>query len=340
MKIGVVILSMFFLMYGHVVYSQDYFSDRNNTGTPVIFSQGGEKKTSLFSTNLNLTDASSLKVNFYQQYDLNHTRYVQHIQDAVRHQDVFGWGLSAQAMAENGIGHIFKSGEFKPGFATGTYISWTKYSWNPERSSVFKTFALILSGTLDYTRHLLYYPDRPFADQLTQNTFRAPQIALSAVNMSRPGRSNVYFGGSFAVGRKSNYPDLDTYDIRDETVINNGTINRHVVQTDGDTYATGNYISYTNYRLRFNISYVPGAFGYKLGFVLYPSADFSSPYSTRLNIGLAFHFLQDGNPGTSKAAVFFELKDITNEAQLDRPFLKRSFRLGISTALNLTPGIY
>ena len=340
MKVAAGTLLVAFLMVSHSVHSQDYFSDRNNTGTPILFNQGGEKNTGLFSTNLNLTDASSLKVNFYQQYDLNHKRYVEHIKDAERYQNVLGWGLSAKAKAENGIGTIFKSGEFKPGFATGTYISWTKYSWKPQRTSMFKTFALILSGTLDYNQQLFYYPERAFADQLVQNTFHAPQIALSAVNMLHPGRNNIFFGGSIAIGKKSNYADLDTYDIRDETVTNDGIVNRHIVRTGGDTYASGDYFTYTNYRLRFNISYVPGALGYKLGFVLYPSADFSSPYSTRLNSGLAFHFLQDGNPGTSKAAVFFELNDITNQAGSDQPFLKRSFRLGISTALNLNPAIY
>ena len=55
-----------------------------------------------------------------------------------------------------------------------------------------------------------------------------------------------------------------------------------------------------------------------------------------MNFGLGIHFMEKDNPGLSMAGINFEWNDTNNSKGKDQPFLKRSFRVSISYALNVS----
>lgn len=341
-------------MVSDALFAQDYFSDRNANGSPVILSAKGSNQL-MFSANVDVSDKSSLKANIYRQYWINkkaYTALVNANNDALpRHKDFLGWGLSAKASTTDGLGSVFGSGTFDPGFSGGAYLAYTNYSWvksNGSSGRSFSSLAVILSGSLSYTSHQFFDPAQAFGNQLTSNSFNGSSGSLSVVRElhssddkggKAPG-DNWYLGASFSVGRQSNYDDLNTVNIKNDSTITNNNSARVVEQINpkGDVYAVGQYKEYTNFDLRLNACFIPGALNSKIGFLLYPSVDLSSAYSAKYNMGLAISYLKEKNPSTATASLFFELDDIGNAASLDKPFLKRAFKVGVSTSLNVLTG--
>jgi hypothetical protein len=316
--------------------AQDYFADRNEAGIPVLLTTEG-KRTALFSANLNLADASTFKANFYQQYMLDE-KPGNIAGNPPLIQNSLGWGINGKAKTQNSVGNLFKSGEFKPGVGFGGYLAYSHYNYQDKcaANAVFSTWSLILSGNVDYSQHMFFYPTAAYKDQLAENTFRAPQATLSFVKFLGPKTDNFIIGFSAAVAKKSNYDELDTYEIKPDSVILGTNMSRHVskINDNGNTYASGDYKEYTNYRLKANLTYIPSALDYKIGFSVYPWIDLSSSGGTKYNTGIAFHLLKEGSPSTSQAAVFVEFGDLSNSANSAKPFIKRSFKFGVSTSLN------
>lgn len=322
-------------------FAQDYFSDRNANGTPIVFVNKGEGHQLLFSANVDVSDKSSLKTNIYQQYWLNQKNYNPLTQP--RSKQFLGWGLSAKASTTDGLGKVFGSGDFNPGFTGGAYIAFSEYDWKllPDgKTTAFSNWAIIWSGNLSYANHQLFDPSLAFDDQLSSKTFHGTSGSLSFVKEIYPGKDNLYYGISFTMGRQSNYDDLNSVEIKNDSLISNNGANRTVTQINpkGNVYAEGKYQEYTNYNFRLNACYVPNALNHNVGFLFYPSVDLSSAYSAKYNMGFAFSYLKTGNPSAAVATLFFELDDINNAAGTDKPFMKRAFKVGVSTSLNILTG--
>lgn len=340
---------------GQAALAQDFFTDRNNTGTPVYFKKNGDTtRNFLFNAGVNVADASAVKVNFFRQkWNEKYLHYKRpfmawdkdqqkEIPDSAVHNDFnsFGWGLSLNVKTKDGLGKVLKSGNFDPGFDGGAYIAFTKYqTW---KDSVFKSAShtWIISGNLGFAKYQLYDPGAAFKDQLSSRNFTAPSFGFAYVYRPALENDNIYLGASLTYKRMNTYDDLDTYEIKNDSLFTNNGITRKVtkINEDGNVYGVGDYKEYSNFRFRFNLSYVPSVFDYRFGFNIYPSVDVGGPYAARLNTGIGFSYLKDKNPSLAVFSLNFELNDINNAEKSSKTFLKHSFKIGISTNLNFITG--
>lgn len=322
------------------IQAQDYFSDRHATGNPIIFSSQGKNEL-LFSAGFNLSDNSSIKANLFRQYWLDSLTY--RPLETPRHKTFLGWGLSAKASMVNGPASLFSEGKLDPAFNGGAYLAYSRLNWKKTRNTkntAFSDWSIILSENLNYATYQFFDRLKPFDAQLSTRNFKGSTTALAYVLKLHPKTDNVFIGASVSYSRKSNYYNLNSVYIKDDSVISSGGNSRTVTQasTSGTLYAEGRYREYGNLNLRLNSTYIPAAFNYNIGFTLYPSVDFTTKYRARYNTGLALSYLPKGSPSTPFASIFFEFDDITNASGLHSPFIKRSFNIGLTTTLNLLSG--
>jgi hypothetical protein len=322
------------------VRSQDYFGDLTSGATPVIL-KSSEK--GLFSAVITSAD-NSVKTNFFRQYEIDYAQYKKNADKLPRHLQSLGWGINTKTKTEDGLGSLFGSGNFNPGFTGGAYMSLSRMYWCKNKKDkkdslgIFGQWALILSGTLSTAKFQFYDGAKPYASQLSDTTFNGRTLSLSFVNGWYGGKDNIFAGASVSVSRLNNYGKLDKVNVKNDSIFPSGTGGTRIVQTindDGDVYATGKYVQYNNFNIRANFSYVPGSLGQFVGIIFYPSVDLSKIYKPKYNLGLCIAHLKKGSPATSDAAFFLELNDLNNAAESTKPFFKRSFKFGVSTTLNI-----
>jgi hypothetical protein len=336
----VILLTVACLLTSLSLFAQDYFSDRKGDGTPIILSNNKDRL--LFTAAVDVSDKSSLKANIFKQYWVNEKSY-KPLADP-RHKSMLGWGASVKASTTNGTSSLFGSGDLSPAFSGGIYGAYTNLNWhkNDDSLTVFSSWALILSGNLNYAHQQFFDPSQAYASQLSSSTFHGSAVALSYVLKLHPvkDKSNLFIGASFTYSHKSNFDDLTSVQIKNDSLITGSGTTRTVTQTnkDGDIYAQGKFKEYNNSNFRLNATYIPGMLNYKVGFTLYPSVDLSSLYTAKYNLGLAFSLLKDKSPSMPVASLFFELADINNATASTKPFLKRAFKVGVSTTLNVLTG--
>jgi hypothetical protein len=305
--------------------AQDYFSDRNGNGTPILVKDtSGKLAKQLFSAGVDLTDKTNIKVNFYAQSKIAPTSFL-------------GWGVSAKGTANNGATSLFSASNLSPGFGGGAYLAYTKLVESPTH---YYAWAVILSANLNYTTYQFFTPSASYSKQLSSVNFSGNMVGISTFFKLHPGHDNLFLGASFSLGHQSNYNSLSTVTIKNDSTISGTGKTRTVEQVNknGDNYATGSFLQYTDYNFRLNGTYIPGFLKYKFGLTVYPSIDLSTAYSPKYNAGLAFSFLKNNNPSTATASLFFEFDDIGNAQNSTKPFLNRSFKVGISTTLNVLTG--
>jgi hypothetical protein len=338
-------LFLLLLVFPFTLSAQDYFADRNATGTPILL--GKENHAALFSAGGNIGD-NSLKVNFFKQYWLNAATYKP--ERLPRAKNYLGWGISGKVSTINGLGTLFSYGDFSPSFLAGAYLSYSRKTWKPSGDgTVYGNWAFILSGNFTTCNYNIYNPTASFRQQLTDTAFHALGVSLSFVDCIYKGEDDLYAGSSVSVRRLNNYVWLTKVIVRDDTAYttpgggsgggNSGTTRTVTyINLNGDTYGVGPYLQYTDVNIRFNLSWVPAALQHHLAFIVYPSLDVSKAYSPAYNLGSSIAWLKAGSPSTPLAAVFFEVNDLNNAYGIPYPFLKRSFRAGVSASLNILTG--
>jgi len=335
-------LLFLFLALPFTLRAQDYFADRNATATPILL--GKDNHAGLFQASGNIGD-NSVKVNFFKQYWLNESTYK--ADRLPRAKNYFGWGLSAKAATVNGLGTIFSYGDFSPTFNAGAYLSYSRKTWSPSGDgTVFGSWSFILAGSFTTCDYNIYTPANTFSHQLVDTAFHALGVSLSFVDCIYKGEDDLFVGASVAVRRLNNYPFLTKVNIKNDTAYTNGgnggragtTRTVTAINSNGDTYGVGPYLQYTDVNIRLNLSWVPAALQHNLAFIVYPSFDLSKPYTPVYNVGTSIAWLKTGSPSTPIAAVFFEVDDLNNAYGSSYAFLKRSFRVGVSTTLNILTG--
>lgn len=337
MKIPVLVI---FLLLALGASAQDYFQDRHGNGNPIIFSADGHKDL-LFSAGIDVTDKSSVKANLYRQYWLNESTYKP--LDVPRKKDFLGWGVSVKASLANGLGSLFSAGDLNPAFNGGAYLAYTRLTWKKTadgKGTYYSNWAVILSQNLNYATYQFFDPAQPFSNQLSERNFHGEVTALSYVLQLHPKEDNLVVGASFSFSHRSNYNNLSTVLINNDSLISGNGKVRTVEQnsTTGNVYAIGHFQEYNNYNFRINSTFIPAAFEYKVGFTLYPSVDLSPAYHPIYNAGLALSYLAEKSPSTPVASLMFELDDLNNSTGRPGPFLGRSFSICVSTTLNILTG--
>lgn len=320
--------------------AQDYFQDRHGNGNPIIFSADGSHNL-LFSAGVNVSDKSSVKANLYRQYWLNESTYQPLA--VPRQKDFLGWGVSIKANLTNGLGSLFSAGNLNAAFNGGAYLAYTQLTWKTTadgKGTYYSNWALILSQNLNYASYQFFNPAQPYNNQLSVHNFHGQVTALSYVLQLHPKKDNLLIGASLSFSHRSNFDNLQSVLITNDSLISGAGKVRTVQETNdnGNIYAFGRFQEYTNYNFRLNATFIPAAFEYKVGFTIYPSVDISPIYRVRYNAGLALSYLKDKSPSTPIASLIFEFDDLNNSSNRQGSFLSRSFNVSIATSLNILTG--
>ena len=338
------LFTMIMLLFaGQTLQAQDFITDRSNTGKPVFLRQNANDTTDkklLFSLGANVSDATAIKVNLYKHtwgVPKNYTSGSG--TEKVGHTNILstGWGAYLHGKNKEGVAKLFKSGNFDPGVTGGIYRAWI---WNSTQTQngTFTTSnqTLIFYADISFGSFQFYDPAASFDKQISSKSFSGPSAGLSYLKRPSMENGNVFWGGSITWARTSNYDDLDTYELKNDSLTSSNGMTRKVtkINPNGDTYAVGTYDQFSEYRFRANFVYIPATLDYRFAFSIYPSVNVGGNQEARLNTGIGFHYLEDGNPTASIFSLNFELNDLGNAAESSKTFLKRSFKVGVSTNLN------
>jgi len=248
-----------------------------------------------------------------------------------------GLGVSLKGKTEDGIGSLFSKGQITPQTQFGLYYIFKSVAIENnlhQHTWVFSPFA-----DINFASYQLIPSDSTYAFNKTEANITGFNAGVSLFRQGYINENQIVLGGSYTFSRKNNYSTLDKvelkeYYIKDDTLGGQTQINK--VNDNGYVYGVGAIKEYNNSNLKIYASYLPNYFEYRVAFILYPSVDINNLYDNpSFNLGFAVHFMQKDNPGLSVAGVNFEFTDINNANESTDPFLKRSFKISLSTALNV-----
>lgn len=351
--LGCVVLFCLISLSGN---GQDFFEDLRANGTPIL---RGDGKKALLTPRISTVD-KSIKLNLFK---LNTKDTLKDSDGSEIEQTVVlgvdeknppprttplysnGWGLSLKANANDKIGSIIGSGNFSKGASIGAYKAWIKL----DRAKGSRLFGSILAIGATTNSYRFFQSDKPVKEQLgsfspyTGLSLSFSHFADMAVGDSK--KSEIILGYSISLARKDNFDDLDKVDIKNTVQYKTGTDSLRtttVIDDEGDTYAVTNakvaFNQFFTAQLRGSITYIPSSLENRVAFILYPEIVHQFDGKTKGNINIALHFLKEGEPSTSLLGLFVTLKDITNEAGKDKPFLSRSLVFGLTTGWNVLLG--
>jgi hypothetical protein len=314
--------------------AQDYFEDTKGEGASILLNRGEDW---LFSSRLNTAD-NSIKVNLYRQYMLDQQGFSP--RQERRRRSYWGWGLGGKAKVENSLGSVFSSGQLAPGFTGSGYLSLVNRFWDKRAIKSYRSLIVLMYGSISRSEFQLFDTSRTFSSQLIDTSFNGNVLGLSVTYKIHPQKSNVYLGGSVSLSKKNNYKKLDKVEVRNDSIIINGGIQRRVTTVDegGLTYAIGPYEQYHNTNIRIHATYVPGVFQNRLGFTFYPSIDVTQRFNPMYNLGFSASMLKDGNPSVAQLSIMFEFDDLANARESTKPILRRAFSVGLTAAFNIGTG--
>lgn len=331
--------------------AQDYFDDLRGNGNPVSLNLN---KTFNISARLNTGDGTSAKLNLFKMFhiknndgadidsaekviteDFTNSAAASAPISTFRLFDV-GLGTSLKGKTKDGLGDLFTKGNFGGESQWGLYGVVHKVKIANDHHKHTYVFSPFINFTYASYRVL---PDTSVSFKRIDTTMNRRNVGFSFFRQGYiRGRSQFIVGGSLTFSKLNNYDDLKKAELK-EFVTRTDSIGHTIttIEDKGYTYAVGNIKEYKNTNLKVYCSLVPFSLEYRAALILYPSIDFNKLYSDPLyNVGLGVHFLEKGNPSISALGLFFELNDIDNSKQKTDPFIKRSFKIGITTALNIT----
>lgn len=354
----VILILVLIFASSKVVFSQDYFEDLNGNGFPILMET--EKDLNLFAR-INIGD-NSFKLSTFQFFkDVKFGLFGKPNIDKLMR---IGWGTYFKAKTENGIGYIFSSGKFTPGFSSGGYFYLGRTIDYIYREKIEKRWwHLIFSFGYNFSKYRYYEPDKEFENQLTQIDFGSINLGLSYYYNQPSGKnrdSNLIWGGSISYSKINNYSSLDKFEIKDSTsFIDTDTDTERTVTSfneDGYVYAKGSsesyYKEFLKCKIRPYLTLIPKMFYGRIGIILYPSIDILKRVATQYdiksngeientnpfivgNFGIGLQLFDDDQRSYSLGGVFIEFNDLNNAYDSKKSFFKRSLKIGVTASLNI-----
>lgn len=347
---------MVLLVLHTTVNAQDFFEDLRGESVPVVGRVSGNG--TLLSARINAGD-NSLKLNFFQivirnpdpnsqttlpQGRISVTPRVS--APAEKYDEVSqGFGLNFKIKTEDGLGSVFSSSKFAPGFSGGGYYAWRKVFIDDANQNASFRYT-ILSGLYTHSQFRFYRPQLVFAARLSDfRPFDGFTFSLSHFEYATTGTNGRIVGGSLSVTKRNNYTDLDKVDVKRLSNTPYGTPKDSLqtvtlIDSDGSTYALDTpqqgYKENFQLQLRGYYACIPGSLDNRIALLTYPTLgyNFDKKYvTTDLNFGI--HLLKKGQPTVTIGGLFIEFSDVFNSASDTVPFLKRSFNIGIMVGLNI-----
>lgn len=368
MKVTGNILFLFMLgLPAYNCFAQDYFDDIKGNGNPISLNLA---KTFNISARLNVGD-NSAKANifkmFHVQYKngrvtgnkvtwtdatfpkdeaniLNNLATPEDFSNSVAvavPKSTFqlidlGFGGSVKGKVKDGLGNIFSKSQFsgESQFALYGVFHTVKIVEDIHKHTV------VVSPFINFN----YSAVRIISDTITvihkfDSTLKTTNYGISGFIKSYIKQSQLITGLSITRSKQNNYDDLTKVELKEFATRSNPPINSTIttIEDKGYTYGLGQLKVYRNTNVKVYATYIPFSLEYRAAVIFYPSVDFNKLYKKPLyNTGLGFHFLEKGNPSISNLGIFFELLDMNNAKEKTDPFIKRSFKMGISAALNVT----
>ena len=353
MKKIAILISMTALM-APAVRAQDYIDDFSGNGNPISLSMGENWNA---SARVNAGD-NSLKLNTFGLIQLkaqnkefpsinrrdnrmdeeDFTNSGEHVRLTDDYNFHFlGAGLGLKAKTEDGLGTLFSKGQVTPSTQFGGYLIWKSVKIKEDTHR--HTIVVSPFANVSYASYQMIPSDSGYVNKY-DTAVTTWNIGISAFRQAYIGKSQFVIGLSYTFSRKNNYSDLDKVELKEGyTWQNPGNPQQTQVTTindNGYVYGKGTLKAYENHNLKAYFTLLPNAFDKRLAFIFYPSVDFNSQYDDpAMNFGLGIHFMERDNPGLSMAGINFEWNDTNNSKGKDQPFMKRSFRVSISYALNV-----
>lgn len=358
------------------VFAQDYFDDLKGNGNPVSLNLKknfnlsarlniGDKSAKLgfFKIyRLNLKKKNSMNV--WEKIGLEHTKQNSFLKlvdlprmnmkdstedfsgsgktevpkSSFKLNDL-GFGLSVKGKTSDGIGNLFSKGSVSPETQLGLY---GVYKNVKIKDDVHKyTFLVSPFFNYNFASYQVVRTDTTYKNQTSDTTLNGMNFGVSSFfKFYRNKKDQFIVGASITQSQLNNYDDLDKVEIKESTTktdSSSGTVRTiTTVNDNGYTYASGKIKQYWNTKIKCYLTYIPYQLDYRAALVVYPSVDINSLYAPVYNVGFGIHFLEKDNPTMSIAGVFFELNDIANAKNSKDPFMKHSFKIGVTAALNVT----
>jgi len=311
---------------------QDYFEDVKGSGFSVL----SARNTTLISTRVNVGD-NSIKINFFQQYRLKCDTAQNIDHQWPKKKFDLGWGIAVKGKSEDGIGLLFSTGSFSPGFNGSGYLSLRNItSWQDQA----RWWILLLSGGYTISNFNLFNPDAAINKQLTDTIFQGYNFGLSWCYIIPVNnlKDNIIVGASIGFNRVNNYGNLSKVEIKDtKSIADTGGTIRNItpVKRNGAIYAKGSYKEFNTAKARISMAYIPSFLNNRVAFMVYPSINYSKIYAPIYNAGFGIQFLKKGAPTISIGGIFVEFNDITNVQGKTTGFIKQTLSIGLTASLNI-----
>lgn len=345
-------------------FAQDYFDDIKGNGNPISLNLA---KTFNISARLNVGD-NSAKANIFKMFHVQYksrsltgewknTTFPQNEGDLLNNSTTpedfsnsaaiavpkstfqlfdLGLGGSIKGKVKDGLGSIFSKSQFTGESQLALYgvLHTVKIVEDIHKHTV------VVSPFINFN----YSAVRIISDTITvinkfDSTLKTTNYGISGFFKSYIKQSQLITGLSITRSKQNNYDDLTKVELKEFVTRSNPLQNSTIttVEDKGYTYGLGKLKVYRNTNVKVYATYIPFSLEYRAAVIFYPSIDFNKLYKKPLNnMGLGFHFLEKGNPSISNLGIFFELLDMNNAKEKIDPFIKRSFKMGISAALNVT----
>jgi hypothetical protein len=346
------------LVFGNFCNGQDFFEDLKANGTPILEAGNG---STLLTPRLTPSDGS-IKINFFKwmgnKLDTTSAE-IQEIEFGMNNQNSTralgtscqsGFGLNLKARSADGLSSVFKTGSFANGITLGGYKAFARLHKGTKAKLTSEMTYQIISANLSANSYRFFRPDQVVSDQLTDfktyGGFSASYSFLRKMSSGKNKRGNLFLGGSITFSRSDNYSSLNKVEVkRSSTYPIPGDKQLQVATTiddEGYTYATidsgSSFKKPFFFQLRAHVTLIPDIAERRIAFIVYPELVHEIDAKTKLNGNLAFHFLKEGEPGTSILGIFLTFIDLTNSTSKSQPFLKRSLVVGVTTAWDMLLG--
>ncbi|MBL8002669.1 MAG: hypothetical protein JNL05_11985 [Flavobacteriales bacterium] len=256
-----------------------------------------------------------------------------------------GWGAYAKAKDVDGTATLFNEGAVNVGTRFSAYGLFRSTRIKEDR---FKhSFLLTPSIAWERSTYSLANADTSGAYTFTDRTIDNLDLALAAqwrFFIGTPDdkgakRTECFAGLSITRAQATNYTDLGKVTLS-QSAYRTDTISGQVVTTATTVkaeqeYRTGSLLQYNELRIRLNMALLPALLDRRIAFNLYPSVNLREDEEARFDLGLGINLLQRGDRLLSIGGLAFELSDLTDTGDSDKPLLARGFRIGLHAGINL-----
>jgi hypothetical protein len=256
-----------------------------------------------------------------------------------------GWGAYAKAKDVEGTATLYNAGAVNVGTRFSGYGLFRRTLIKDDR--IRHTLLLSPSVAWERSTYSLANADTNSTYTFTDRTIDNLDIGLAAqwrIFLGEPDakgarRTECFAGLSVTRAQTTNYSELGKITLS-QTSFRTDTLNGQPVTTAAmvkaeKEYRSGALMQYDEWRVRLNMAILPALMDRRIAFNLYPSVNLREDKDPRFDLGLGINLLQRDDRLLSIGGLAFELSDLTDTGESDKPLFTRGFRIGLHAGINL-----